>query len=125
MAELTSEGYQSLRDFAVSATTIPNEWDFIEIYDDTGSAVTRVSITGDSRCQWTDVDGDAILKVEFDVTASDSDISYPVTLSSSAIWDSSSGGRQITAKELMADATFNQGGDNVTVTHTVEIPQQA
>lgn len=125
MSELTADAYQSLRDFAVSATTIPNEWDFIEIYDDTGSAVTRVSITGDSRCQWLDIDGDAILKVEFDVTASDSDISYPVTIDSAAIWDSSSGGRQITAKESFAQATFNQDGDNVTVTHTIEIPQQA
>lgn len=123
MAELLSSGYQTIRDYANSGATTPSSWDYIEVYDDTGSAVTRVSITSDARCQWLDVDGDKVLKVEFDITGSDSDITLPVTLESSAIWNASSGGSQITAKELFASATLNQSGDNVVVTHTLNIPQ--
>lgn len=123
MAEILSSGYQTLKDYANSSATTPGEWDYIEIYDDTGTAITRVSITGDSRCQWLDADGDNTLKVEFDVTGSDSDISLPTIIASSAIWNSSSGGSQITAKESMADVTLNQSGDNVVITHTLKIPQ--
>jgi hypothetical protein len=123
MAELLTSGYQTLRQFANSSLTTPPEWDYIEIYDDGGSAITRVSITGDSRCQWLDVDGDNVMKVEFVVSATDSDISYPVTIRSSAIWNAESGGSQITEKENFASAKFNQDGDSVTVTHTVKIPK--
>lgn len=125
MSEILTAGYQSLRDFLNSGATTPNEWDYIEVYDDTGSVVTRVSITGDSRCQWLNDDGDSVLEVEFDITGSDSDITLPVTLEKSAIWDDSSanGGTQITAKESFASATLNQSGDNVVITHTLNIPQ--
>jgi hypothetical protein len=123
MSELTTAGYQTFRDYLNSSTSTPSAWDYIEIYDDTGTAVTRVSITGDSRCQWLDADGDNVLKVEFDVTGVDSDISLPVTLQKSAIWNASSGGSQVTVKEQFANATLNQDGDNVTITHTINIPQ--
>lgn len=124
MAEITSAGYQTFRDFLNSSATTPSEWDYIEIYDDTQSAITRVSITGDSRCQWLDVDGDPILQVEFVVTGSDSDITLPVVIEYSAIWNAASGGTQCTTKEQFAQATFNQSGDSVTITHNVEIPDQ-
>lgn len=123
MSELTTAGYQTLRDYVNSNVTTPSPWDYIEIYDDTGSAVTRVSITGDSRCQWLDADGDNVLKVEFDVTGVDSDITLPVTIQNSALWNEATNGSQCTTKEQFADATFNQDGDNVTITHTINLPQ--
>lgn len=123
MGEILQAGYQSLRDFVNSSVSIPNEWDYIELYDETGSSVTRVSITSDSRCQWLDVDGDNLLKIEFDVTGADSDIPQPTNLSSSAVWDSASGGNQISAKESFPVTTINQDGDNMTLTHHVKIPQ--
>ena len=125
MAELTSDAYQSIRDFVNSSTGVPNDWDYIELYDDAGNAVTRVSITGDgdTRCQWLDVDGDKTLQIEFDVTGSDGDIPVPTTLKYSAVWDSANGGRQITVKEQFAEAVINQSGDNVVITHSIDIPQ--
>ena len=123
MAELTSDAYQSIRDFVNSSTAVPNDWDYIALYNDAGNAVTRVSITVDSRCQWLDVDGDKTLQIEFDVTGSDGDIPIPTTLKYSAIWDSSIGGRQITVKEQFAEAVINQSGDNVVITHSIDIPQ--
>lgn len=123
MSEITNDGYQSLRDFVNSSTASPNDWDYIEIYDDASNPVTRVSITGDTRCQWLDVDGDKTLQVEFDVTGSDADIPISTTLKYSAIWDSASGGRQVTPKEQFAEAVINQSGDNVVITHSINIPQ--
>jgi len=123
MAELTSDAYQSIRDFVNSSTGVPNDWDYIELYDDASNAVTRVSITVDGRCQWLDVDGDKTLQIEFDVTGSDGDIPIPTTLKYSAVWDSASGGRQITVKEQFAEAVINQSGDSVVITHSIDIPQ--
>jgi len=122
MGEILDAGYKSLKDYLASNTPVPNNWDYIEIYDDTGTAVTRVSITSDSRCEWKDVNGDKTLKIEFVVTGADSDIPLPVTLSSSAIWDGSSG-TQMTAKESFADALLNQNGDEATITHTIKVPK--
>lgn len=123
MSELTTAGYQTLRDYINSSNATPGAWDYIEVYDDTDTAVTRVSVSGDARCQWLDVDGDNVLKVEFDITGGDSDITLPVTLEKSALWNAATGGSQCTQKEQFAQATLNQSGDNVTITHTVNVPQ--
>ena len=98
MAELTSDAYQSIRDFVNSSTGVPNDWDYIELYDDASNAVTRVSINIDDRCQWLDEDGDKTLQIEFDVTGSDGDIPIPTTLKHSAVWDSASGGDRSQSK---------------------------
>jgi hypothetical protein len=125
MAEFRNDGYQSIRDFVNSSVANPPEWDYIEIYDDTESAVLRVSITGDTRCQWKDIDGDNILQVEITITGSDADITQPVTLEKSAIWDdtSANGGNQMTPKESFASVKINQDGDSVKITHNLNIPQ--
>ena len=123
MAELTSDAYQSIRDFVNTSTGVPNDWDYIELYNDAGNAVTRVSIIDDSRCWWLDEDGDKTLQIKFDVTGSDSDIPIPTTLKYSALWDSASGGLQLTVKEQFAEAVINQSGDNVVITHSIDIPQ--
>jgi hypothetical protein len=122
-SKLTSDAYQSIKDFVNGSTEDPNNWDYIELYDDASNAVTRVSITVDGRCQWLDVDGDKTLQIEFDVTGSDDDIPIPTTLKHSAVWDSESGGRQITAKEQFAKTVINQSGDNVVITHSIDIPR--
>lgn len=124
MAEITVDGYQSLRDFAVSATAIPNEWDYIALYDETKSEWGRLSITADSRFQWQDLDGDAIVEVNGTITGGDADVSSPQIFQYAAIYDSASGGRQVTKIEQFPQATLNQPGDDVTITHTIEIPNQ-
>jgi hypothetical protein len=125
MSELTAAGYQTFRDYLYSAGASQPDWDYIEVYDDSGSAVTRVSITGDSRCQWLDIDGDNVLEVEFVITGSDSDIPLPTTIKQSALWNdtSANSGTQVTQKETFAQATLNQTGDKLTITHTIKVPQ--
>jgi hypothetical protein len=123
MAELTEAGYQTLRDYANPNKTNPPSWDYIEIYDSSTSAITRVSVSGDPRCTWKDIDGDKTLQAEFEVTGSDSDIALPVSIEYAAIWNAASSGTQITQKEQMPSARFNQDGDNVVITHNMNIPQ--
>ena len=116
MGEIRTEGYQSLRDFIVT------EWDYIELYDDTGSSVTRVSVSGDSRFQWQDLDGDNILQVYGEVSGTDSDIPLGTDLTYAALWDAASGGNQITQLEKYATHPINQAGDGMKLTHNVEVP---
>lgn len=126
MAEITADGYQSLKDFVVSTTAVPNDWDHIALYDDAASEVTRLEISTDSRADWVDLDGDPIVAVEVRVSGSDSDIPQPTTFEYAAIFDdtAANSGRQVTQMEQYATRTIDQDGDAITVTHTVEIPNQ-
>lgn len=126
MAEILADGYQSIKDFVVSTTATPNDWDYIALYDDTQTEVMRVSISGDARADWVDVDGDPLISAEITVTGSDAEITLPTTLEYSAIFDdtSANGGRQVTATEQFATAQLDQSGDEATITHTVEVPDQ-
>lgn len=127
MAEITDDGYQSIKDFLNSSVSIPNEWDYLALYDDSESEQLRVSITDDSRTEWQDVDGDAILEVYGEFTGDDSDISLPTTFEYSAIFDDDEGegGDRMTEIEQFATATLDQDGDSLEVTHTIEVPQQS
>lgn len=122
MAEITSTGYQTLLDYLNSSKTVPAEWDYIEVYDDVGDPVTRVSVTGDARCSWTDVDSDTTLTVNFEITGSDADITLPVTIEKAALWTASSGGKQVTQKESFATDTLDQSGDKLVLNLSVDVP---
>jgi len=126
MGEITSDGYQSLRDFLNSSVAVPNQWDYIALFDDTGSEVLRVSITGDTRAQWQDVDGDPILQAKITITGGDSDVPTPTTFNASAVFDdtAANSGVQITQQESFTQATLDQSGDELTVTHDIEVPNQ-
>jgi hypothetical protein len=123
MAELNQEGYQAIRDYVVSSASTPNSWGYIELYDDTSSAITRINIVSNDRCGWSDIDGDNVLKIELTLSGGDSDITTPVTVSESAIWTQSSGGIMVTQKESFAEATLSEDGDTVNITHTIKLPQ--
>lgn len=116
MGEIRTEGYQSLRDFIIT------EWDYIELYDGNQNAVTRVSVSGDSRFAWQDIDGDSILQVYGEVSGTDSDIPLDTDLTYAALWDAASGGKQITPLEQYATQVINQEGDGMKLTHNVAVP---
>lgn len=127
VTELTNAGYESIRDLVNSSRSSPSQWDFIALIDDGDSEVTRVSITGDSRAQWIVEDRDTdstneTMVVEFTVTGSDSDISTPVTLAESRIYDTSSGGNSL-SEDTFSNITLSADEDEMTLVHAVEIPQ--
>jgi len=127
MSELPTKGYQTLRDFLNSSQGNPFPWDYIEILDDTNSRVLVTSISGDGRAEWKWKNNDDIdnLEVEIVLTGSDSDISTPITLSGSRLWNDDPANVQnpVTQIESFADALLNQSGDTLTVTHHIDIPQ--
>lgn len=125
--EITEDGYSSIRSLIKSVDAVPNQWDYIELIDDTGSVVTRVSITGDSRASWSELDKDTsgtneTMEATITVTGGDSDITTPVTIVESRLFDVSTGGN---AKSIdtFTQATLDAATDKLTVNHQVETPQ--
>jgi len=121
--EINTSGYESLRQAINSSLTAGDQWDYIELFDDTGSIVTRVSITSDSRFSWNTTETDQTQEVKGTVSGSDGDISTPVKLSGSRLKATDSDPADVKHEEGFADATISGSGDDVTVTHEVEVPQ--
>lgn len=126
MAEISADGYQSLKDFFVSAIATPPDWDYIALYDDTTSEVLRASISGDSRASWTDLDGDSVVTVTITIEGADADVPQPTTFEYSALYDDTeaNGGRRLTAIEQFSPVTIDSDSDDLTVEHTIEVPGQ-
>lgn len=125
--ELTNAGYESIRDLVRSAATAPAQWDYIALIDDTGSEVTRVSITGDSRASWSEEDQDSdatdeTMTATITVTGGDSDISTPVTIVESRLFDVSTGGSSL-SEDTFTQATLEASSDQLKVEHKVEVPR--
>ena len=127
--EITESGYESFRQLVKSADAAPSQWDYIELVDDTDTAVTRVSITGDSRASWSELDkdtsgSDETMEATITVTGGDADISTPVTIVESRLFDTSSGGNAKSV-DTFTQATLDADSDELTVEHQAEVPQVA
>lgn len=121
MAEVTENGYQTLRDL-IDGTNTGRSWDWHSILDDTSSEVTRVD-PSDSRSEWTHGNGSQTLVRETTLTGEDSDITTPVTLSASALHETETDSDNLTEEESFTDATIEGADDEVKVTHEIEVPQ--
>lgn len=127
MTELPTAGYVSIRDLIKSSATAPSQWDYIALVDDGGSEELRVSITGDSRAGWSEKDKDADTENEtmvatIEVSGSDADITQPVTIVESRLYDVSSGGSPLST-DTFTGATIDEDSDDLKVEHEVEVPQ--
>lgn len=120
MSDFNAAGYTDLREYLASASG----WDYFEVRDDTGSQVTRFSISGDSRATWTENSANP-LTLEVTLSGSDGDIPTGTTLSSGALYDGSAGSEMHSGAFAEGDATIGTSSDEVIVTYTVELPQQA
>jgi len=115
MAEIKSNGYQAIRDY------IQANWQYIELQDDTSTPILRLS-PADSRVTWTHNAGDQTLKLQIVVHGSDSDITLPTTFASSHIYDVASGGTSYSDESFTA-FTMSSVDDQLTVIHSIEVPQ--
>jgi hypothetical protein len=115
MAEVTQQGYQSIRDF------IQANWKYIELQDDTGTAVLRLS-PSDSRVTWTHVAGDQTLKLQIIVKGSDVGMTLPRTFAKSVIYNVATGG-QAFSTESFTSFTIETAQDELTVIHSIQVPQ--
>lgn len=117
MAEITSSGYQSLRDF------IQSTWKYIELRDGAGTPIIRLSPL-DPRVTWTHQAGNQTLELTIVVKGSDSDISsvLPKTFAQSAIFDVASSGSPYSIETFTA-FTMETDMDELTVKHQIQVPQ--
>ncbi|KJE26478.1 hypothetical protein LG52_75 [Geobacillus kaustophilus] len=115
MAEITSSAYQALRNY------IQNNWKYIELRDDTGNAIIRLS-PSDSRVSWIHSAGDQILKLQVVIKGSNTDIQKPKTFASSAIYDVATGGQPYSI-ESFSPFTIESDQDELTVIHEIQVPK--
>ena len=115
MAEINENGYQSIRDF------IQANWKYIELRDDTDTAVLRLDPT-DPRVTFTHDTGSQTLELQIVVNGSDAEVTLPQTFASSAIYDVASGGTAY-SEESFTSFTMEGTGDQLTVKHQIQVPQ--
>jgi len=109
-------GYERLRTFAA------NNFTHLELRDETGAAITRIDVTTDSRV--TNIPDPATNPLNYTVVVNGTtdDITVPVTVSSTALFESDSGTTPI-GTDTMKDATIEAPGDTITVSHDQHIPE--
>lgn len=115
MAEITTHAYQDLRDH------IQTNWQYIELQDDTGNPIVRLS-PSDERVTWTHDTNASTLSLQAVIKGSDTDITYPVTFVKSAIYDVATGGEAYSEEEF-TPFTIEGDEDEITIIHNIEVPQ--
>lgn len=120
MPAFEADGYTDLRNY------IQNNWTFISLVDDGGSEAIRLEIGVDADTSWSS--GSASNPLEATLTITGDDIqnaggSLPVTLTKSR---SHKDGTTTTVlnEDTYTNATLEASNDELTVTHTIEVPPQ-
>lgn len=116
MSEINEYGYQKLREF------IKSSWQYIELQDENGNVIIRKQATVLDH-----TDGENIIKLQVVVNGADigATETTPVTVAKIALYDVATGGEPIANKDFdVADiTTLTQGVDQLTVVHSIEVPQ--
>lgn len=113
MAEITNYAYQDLRDY------IKSNWQFIELQDDQNNPIIRLS-PSDSRVK-SEIEGNNV-KLTVVIKGNDTDITSPSTFAKSVIYDVATGGQPI-SEESFTPFTIESDQDELTVIHTIQVPQ--
>lgn len=113
MAEITASAYSDLRNY------IQTNWQYIELQDETGTAILRLS-PADSRVT-SIIEGNSV-KITVVVKGSDTDIVAPKTFSKSVIYNVATDGTPFSTESFTA-FTIETDQDELTVIHNIEIPQ--
>jgi len=118
---LNTAGYEDLRNY------VQNNWQYVALIDDSGTEITRINIPNDSRASWASGSGNNPLKVEIVVEGGDSDVDVQsngaITFLKVASYKVSGGGSNL-GDETFTNATLEASQDELTITHTIEIPPQ-
>lgn len=120
MPAFETAGYTDLRNY------IQNNWTFISLVDDGGSESIRLEVGVDTNTSWSSDSSSNPLEASLTITGSDiqnAGGTLPVTLTKS---QSHKDGTTSTvlAEDTYTNATLEASNDELTVTHTIEIPPQ-
>lgn len=122
MTDFNADGYTDLREYVASS----NGWEFVALYDDTGTEETEIDIDSDGRASWGDTSTNPVT-LTLNLSGGDSDISTPVEISEAALRGATSGSdfhRDDIKDDSGSTANVIIGsGDSVTIEYDVELPQ--
>lgn len=117
MTEISLYAYEDLRNH------IQSTWGFIELQDDTGAVIVRLD-TSDARVAWVHVEGANELKLQVIVKGADTDIGLGKTFANSAIFNSAASTNAFSV-ESFTPFTIESEQDELTVVHSIQVPQIA
>lgn len=99
-----------------------DNWDVIELVDDTDTAVIRLT-RSDSRVSIPSSQGANPYTLRIEVSPSDADISSGQTFAGSRVYKTDTNGDNVTAIENFSAVTLNNSDDVLVVRHDIEAPQ--
>lgn len=109
-------GYERLREHALNTFT------YVALINDVGNEETRINVETDSRLiNSPDYTTDP-LEYQFKILGEDSDISLPVTITETRLYETASATTPV-GTDTMKDATLEAPGDEVTISHEQHFPQ--
>ncbi len=128
MSEITSAGYENIRDYIEGLS--PNAWTHVQLYTGADAPVLSaprvIAAEGatETNCQWqAREDTGQTLVVKIVVTGTDEDITKPVTIEKGAILDASDGDEMTPKKVLSSSATIAENDDVVSIYLKVQVPE--
>jgi hypothetical protein len=120
MPAFESDGYADLRNY------IQNNWTHISLVNDGGSESIRLEVGVDTNTSWSSDATSNPLEATLTITGSDiqnAGGSLPVTLTKSRSHKDSTTST-VLAEDTYTNATLEAANDELTVTHTIELPPQ-
>lgn len=118
MPEITSSGYQDVRDYIVAT------WKYIEIRGADGiTPLVRLQLApADVRVNWTHVGGAQTLEMTVVLKGTDGDFAPTKTVAGSALFKVATGGNAL-SEGTFAPFTIGNTQDVLTIVHQIQVPQ--
>lgn len=121
--EINDNGYESLRRFVDERIdSTDEEWNTIEIVDDTDTAILRVD-TSDSRLEYDSTEDDNPIVLRLEVSGDDSEISLPETISGFQVYYEDEDGSDVVDIINFTDVTLEEEEDTLVVFAEIELPE--
>ncbi len=118
MAEITTAGYQTIRDWLESASG----WPYVELQEVDGTVWSRLEIAADARCVWTHSPEAQTLELTVTISGDDADITLPQEFGKSLLFEGSTGGSSLST-ETFTRATLEHEDDELIIKHQVQVPE--
>lgn len=118
MAEITTAGYQLLRDFIEGTSGFA----YIELQEADGTPWDRLEIDADARCVWTHVAEAQTLELTITISGDDADITLPQEFGKSLMFAGAVGGSSLST-ETFTTTTVEHENDELIIRHQVQVPE--
>lgn len=125
MSDFEPHGYETLREFVSSS----DGWRYLAIVDDAGNLEAVIDVPNDSRASWGAATDNPVV-LQADIVGGDSDISTPVEIQGTALYDvEPTVGAALTNTNPTHEDNFEEANviidenDKVNIDHHIELPE--